>query len=81
MTDVQKLFAAAKKAYGAVDVLVNNAGVYQFAPLEAITEDEFHRQFNTNVLGPTLAAREAVKYFGSEGGSIINVTSDAGRVG
>src|SRR5712675_2694028 len=73
--DVQRLFAATKKAFGALDVLVNNAGVYRFAPLEEVTEDEFHRQFNTNVLGIILATREAVKYFGNDGGSVINIGS------
>src|ERR1700750_3171523 len=48
--DVQRLFAETKKAFGRVDVLVNNAGVYQFAPLEEITEEQFHRMFDTNVL-------------------------------
>src|SRR5262245_53340072 len=48
--DIKRLFAETKKAYGRVDVLVNNAGVYEFAPLEQITEEHFHRQFNTNVL-------------------------------
>src|SRR5471032_2327387 len=49
--DVQRLFAETKKAFGPLDVLVNNAGIYQFGPLESVTEIEFHRQFNTNVLG------------------------------
>src|SRR4029077_20298305 len=53
--DVKRLFAETKKAFGSLDVLVNNAGVYQFAPLEAVTEEEFHREFNTNVLGLILA--------------------------
>ena len=75
--DVERLFAETKKAFGAVDVLVNNAGVYQFEPLEAVTEDEFHRVFNTNVLGLILATREAVKHFGPAGGSVINVSSVA----
>jgi len=75
--DVQRVFAEAKQAYGALDVLVNNAGVYAFAPLEAITEDEFHRQFNTNVLGLLLATQEAEKHFGPEGGSVINIGSAA----
>src|ERR1700704_2321618 len=75
--DVQRLFAATKKAFGALDVLVNNAGVYRFAPLEGVPEDEFHRQFNTNVLGVLLASREAVKFFGPDGGSIINISSVA----
>jgi 3-oxoacyl-[acyl-carrier protein] reductase len=77
--DVQRLFAEAKRAFGRLDVLVNNAGVYQFAPLEAITEDAFHQQFNTNVLGLLLTTQEAVKHFGAEGGSVINIGSAASR--
>lgn len=73
--DVTRLFDEAKKTYGTVDVLVNNAGVYQFDAIEAVTETEFHRVFNTNVLGPILAIREAVKHFPSSGGSVINVSS------
>jgi 3-oxoacyl-[acyl-carrier protein] reductase len=75
--DVERLFRETKKAFGKLDVLVNNAGIYQFTPLEAVTEEEFHREFNINVLGLILATREAVKYFGPEGGSVINVGSVA----
>jgi 3-oxoacyl-[acyl-carrier protein] reductase len=75
--DVKRLFEETKKAFGALDILVNNAGVYEFAPLESVTEEEFHREFNTNVLGLILATREAVKYFGAQGGSVINVGSVA----
>jgi len=75
--DVQRLFKETKKAFGGLDVLVNNAGVYQFQPLEAATETEFHREFNTNVLGLILATQEAVKHFGPEGGSVINIGSVA----
>jgi 3-oxoacyl-[acyl-carrier protein] reductase len=75
--DVQRLFKETKKAFGGLDVLVNNAGVYQFQPLEAATEAEFHREFNTNVLGLILATQEAVKHFGPEGGSVINIGSVA----
>lgn len=73
--DVDRLFAETKKAFGRLDILVNNAGVYQFASLEEVTEDEFHRQFNTNVLGLILSTQEAVKYFNPGGGSIINISS------
>lgn len=73
--DIERLFATAKKYFGQLDILVNNAGVYRFEPLEAVTEDEFHRQFNTNVLGLILATQEAAKHFGPEGGSIINISS------
>jgi 3-oxoacyl-[acyl-carrier protein] reductase len=75
--DVKRLFAEAKSAFGTVDILVNNAGVYQFASIEEFTEAEFHREFNINVLGVFLATQEAVKHFGSEGGSIINISSTA----
>lgn len=75
--DVKALFDAAKQAFGKIDVLVNNAGVYAFAPLEDVTEDSFHRHFNINVLGPILTTREALKHFPAEGGSVINVSSVA----
>src|SRR5260370_3460209 len=61
--DIEHLFAEANKAFSRLDILINNAGVYRFAPLEEVTEDEFHRQFNTNGLGITPATREAVKEF------------------
>ena len=76
-SDVRRLFAETKRAFGKLDVLVNNAGVYQFAALGEITEEHFHRQFNTNVLGLILMTQEAAKLFGPEGGSIINIGSAA----
>jgi 3-oxoacyl-[acyl-carrier protein] reductase len=73
--DVVRLFEETKKAFGGVDVLVNNAGVYEFSPLETITSESFHRLFDTNVLGLLLATKEAAKYFPEEGGSVINIGS------
>lgn len=73
--DVKRIFDETRRAFGRLDILVNNAGIYQFAPLQNITEDQFHRLFNINVLGLLLASREAVANFGSEGGSIINIGS------
>src|SRR5436190_14684589 len=73
--DVKRIFAETKKAFGRLDVLVNNAGVYEFATLGEITEEHFHRHFNTNVLGLILATQEAAKFFDSDGGSIINIGS------
>src|SRR3989454_8892714 len=78
--DVQRIFAETKKEFGRLDVLLNNAGVYQFAALEDITEEQFHRQFDTNVLGLILATQEAAKYFGAEGGSVINIGSVASEM-
>jgi len=73
--DVRQLFEETRKAFGKVDVLVNNAGVYAFAPLEEVTESEYHRQFGINVLGTILATQEAVKLFPPTGGSVINLSS------
>jgi 3-oxoacyl-[acyl-carrier protein] reductase len=73
--DVERLFEETKKSFGSLDVLVNNAGVYGFAPVEQVTEENLHRQFGVNVLGLILATREAVKHFGDNGGSVINIGS------
>ena len=75
--DISKLFAETKKAFGRLDVLVNNAGVYEFAALGEVTAESFHKMFNLNVLGLILSSQEALKYFGPEGGSIINIGSTA----
>ncbi len=72
---VETLFAETEKAFGPANILVNNAGVYGFAPIEDIKEVDFHRMFNINVLGPLLATQGAVKHFGDKGGSIINIGS------
>lgn len=73
--DVQRLFEETKKAFGKLDVLVNNAGVYEFAPIGDFTEEQFRRLFDTNVLGVLLTSREASKYFDGDGGTIINIGS------
>jgi 3-oxoacyl-[acyl-carrier protein] reductase len=73
--EVERLFSAAKKAFGKVDILVNNAGVYDWSPLEEITEEQFHKHFDVNVLGLLLATQEAVRQFDSAGGNIINISS------
>lgn len=78
--DVDRLFAETKKQFGTLDVLVNNAGVYEFSPIEEVTEGTFHRLFNTNVLGLLLASQQAAKLFGPEGGSIINIGSVVSRI-
>lgn len=73
--EVEKLFDEAHKAYGKLDILINNAGIYEFAKIEEITEEHFHKHFNLNVLGLLLASQAAVKYFGPSGGSIVNISS------
>jgi 3-oxoacyl-[acyl-carrier protein] reductase len=75
VADVERLFAETKKAYGPVDVLVNNAGVYGFSPVDDFTAEDFHRYFNVNVLGLLQATREALKVFNPDGGSVINIGS------
>ena len=73
--DVARLFGETKKAFGAVDILVNNAGIYKFGSIEEINAEDFHNQFNTNVLGLLLTTQGAVKNFSGNGGSIINIGS------
>jgi 3-oxoacyl-[acyl-carrier protein] reductase len=76
--DIERLFQETVKAYGKVDILVNNAGIYEFKPLEAITPEHFYSQFDLNVLGLLLTTQEAVKHFGPNGGSILNIGSIVG---
>jgi 3-oxoacyl-[acyl-carrier protein] reductase len=73
--DIERLFAETSNAFGALDILVNNAGIYEGAPLGQITEENFHRHFNLNVLGLILATQEAIKHIGPGGGSIVNLSS------
>jgi 3-oxoacyl-[acyl-carrier protein] reductase len=78
-SEAQGIIDAAIKNYGRLDVLVNNSGVYEFAPIEGVTEDQFHRMFNINVLGLLLTTQAALKHIGA-GGSIINIGSVVSRV-
>ena len=81
-SEAKRLIKETMTALGSLDILVNNAGVYSFGPLESVTEDEFHRQFNTNVLGLLIVTQEAVKLLeGSGGGSIINIGTAASETG
>ena len=74
-SDVERLFATAQQAFGRLDILVNNAGVYEFSPLEEVTEKQFHKHFDVNVLGLLLTSQEAARHFDAAGGSIINISS------
>ncbi|HXF10175.1 MAG TPA: glucose 1-dehydrogenase [Desulfuromonadaceae bacterium] len=76
--DIDRLLAETKKHFGHLDVLVNNAGVYEFAPIEQVSEQHFRKQFDLNVLGLVLTTQEALKYFNGAGGSIINISSVVG---
>lgn len=78
--DVLRVFGAIEQRYGKLDVLVNNAGVYQFGPLEELSEASFRVHFDLNVMGLLMACREAVKLMGEAGGSIINIGSVVGRM-
>ncbi|HEV8592416.1 MAG TPA: glucose 1-dehydrogenase [Pyrinomonadaceae bacterium] len=77
--EAQGIIDAAIKNYGRLDILVNNSGVYEFAPIEEFTEEQFHRMFGVNVLGLLLTTRAAVKHLG-EGSSVINVGSAISRL-
>jgi 3-oxoacyl-[acyl-carrier protein] reductase len=73
--DVKRLFDETVAAFGRPSILVNNAGVYSFASLEDVTEAEFHRQFDINVLSTILTTRSAAATFDGHGGSVINISS------
>jgi 3-oxoacyl-[acyl-carrier protein] reductase len=77
--EVARLIEQASKALGPLNILVNNAGVYRAMPIADLTEDEFHHEFNVNLLGTLLVIRESLKHFGPAGGSIINIGSGASR--
>jgi 3-oxoacyl-[acyl-carrier protein] reductase len=79
--EIKRLFAETKKAFGRLDVLVNNAGIYEFAPLAEVTPERFYKTFDLNVLGLLLVSQEAVNHFEPDGGSIINISSVASSYG
>lgn len=78
--DVDRLFKETESAFGTLDILVNNAGVFEYLPIEKLTEESFHKQFNINVLGSILSIQKAIQFFGSQGGSIINISSEASKL-
>lgn len=78
-SDISRLLGEIRSTFGRLDILVNNAGVYQTMPITDVTEAEFHREFNTNVLGPLLVIRESLALFTPDGGTIVNIGSGASR--
>jgi len=80
-TDIERLFSAAKNAYGPIDILVNNAGIYTPSALEEISAEHFHQQYDLNVLGLLLTTQEAIPHFSSAGGSIVNISSVVSSLG
>jgi len=73
--EVVNLFAETNKAYGKVDILINNAGVFAFSPIDQVTEEDYRRQYDTNVLGVFLTTKHALPLFPEAGGSIVNISS------
>ncbi len=78
--DVIRLFEETKKAFGTLDILVNNAVYQGYAPIEQVSVETFHQSFNVNVLGPILTIQAALKLFGDKGGNIINISSGASKM-
>jgi 3-oxoacyl-[acyl-carrier protein] reductase len=76
--DVVRLFKKVDGAFGRLDILVNNGGIFRFGPFADITEESFHAHYNINVLGSILTVQEAIKRFGPDGGSVINLSSIVG---
>src|SRR5580693_2947975 len=76
--DVVRLYKEVDSAFGRLDILVNNAGVFRFGAFTEITEASFHLHYNINVLGSILTVQEAIRRFGPDGGSIINLSSIVG---
>ena len=79
-TDVTRLFEETKKAFGTLDILVNNAVFQQFLPIEQVSAEAFHQHFDVNVLGPVLTIQASLKLFSGKGGNIINISSGASKM-
>nr|WP_294860435.1 glucose 1-dehydrogenase [uncultured Fluviicola sp.] len=79
-TDIKRLFEETKKAFGTLDILVNNAAYQGYTPIDQITSESFHQHFNVNVLGALLAIQSSLKLFGEKGGNIINISSGASKM-
>jgi 3-oxoacyl-[acyl-carrier protein] reductase len=77
--DVNRLFEETKKAFGTLDILVNNAVYQQYLPIEQASVELFHQHFNVNVLGPILTIQASLKLFSDKGGNIINISSGASK--
>ena len=77
--EAKKLIDTALKQYGRLDIVVNNSGVFEMKPIEEITDEHFHRQFNINVLGLLHVTQAAVPQL-QEGASVINVSSVVSRL-
>ena len=78
--DVTRLFEETKKAFGTLDILVNNAAFQGYTPIEQVSAETFHRHFNVNVLGAILAIQASLKLFSDKGGNIINISSGASKM-
>ena len=78
--DVIRLFEETKKAFGTLDILVNNAAFQGYTPIEQVTAEAFHQHFNVNVLGAILTIQSSLKLFSGKGGNIINISSGASRM-
>ena len=78
--DVIRLFEETKKAFGTLDVLVNNAAYQGYTPIEQISAEAFHQHFNVNVLGAIFAIQSSLKLFSDKGGNIINISSGASKM-
>ena len=78
--EIKQLISETVKTFGPIDILINNAGIYEFSPLEAISPAHFHKQFDLNVLGLLLVTQEAVQSFNPKGGSIVNISSGVSTI-